>query len=155
MGLTAYANLDSGELLASQFRHDGLDAVVAACAAVGTDPQPTGLQGNIVKEDDNPGRGNVKVGGKLQNAFAGEVHIGLGLQQKNLSAAIECLTVKTLEFEAIHLTAKVLRQNIQTAEARVVAGVGIILAGVAKTHDEPAFISLTNHISIDPPKVHT
>ena len=41
--------------------------------------------------------------GKLQNAFAGEIHISLGFQQKDLSAAVNGLAVKTLEFQFINL----------------------------------------------------
>jgi hypothetical protein len=36
-----------------------------------------------------------------------------------------------------------------------VAGVGIILAGIAQAHNEPGISCFSNHISIDPPKVHT
>ena len=103
--LAAHADFHPGECLGTQLRNDGFDAVVAAGAAVGPDPQPTGLQGDIVKEDDDPGRGDVKVGGQLQHASAGEVHISLGLQQKELSAVIVYLAVKTLEFQFIHLAA--------------------------------------------------
>ena len=128
---------------------------IDADGAVGTDAKPSGLQGDIVKEDDDPGGGDVEIGRKLQNAFAGEIHISLGLQQKNLSAAVEGLTVETLEFQFVNLAAKVFRQHIQAAEACVVAGVGIVLAGVAQAHDEPAFVHFSNHTNAFPGKAHT
>ena len=60
VGLCAYTDLDPGELLGANFLDNGLDAVVTAGAAVGTDPQPAGFQRDIVKEDDDPGGGMLK-----------------------------------------------------------------------------------------------
>ena len=139
MGLGTHADLYSGECLTAHFLNDGLDAVVTAGTAVSTDAQTTGCQGDIVKEDDDLLGRNVEVGGQLQNAAAGKIHISLGLQQKNLSAVPGGLTVQTLEFQFVNLTVQLVGKHIQRPETTVVAGFLIFLSGIAKTDDEPVF----------------
>lgn len=52
--LCAYADFYPGEVLTAQFLNDRLDAVVPSGGAAGTNPQPPGLQGDVVKKDDDP-----------------------------------------------------------------------------------------------------
>ena len=128
-----------GEFLGTHFLNDGLDAVVSAGGAVSPDAKTAGRKGDIVKQDDDPLGRDVEIGGKLQYRAAGQVHICLGLEQEELSAVIRGLSVKALEFQLVDLAAKVFSQQIQAAEAGIVAGPLVILAGVAQAYDQPVF----------------
>ena len=117
IGLCAHTDLDPGELLAAHFLNDGFDSVVSAGRAVCTDTQPTRRQGNIVKHNDDPLGRDVEVGTQLQDAAAGQIHIGLGLQQEYLLAGVGSLAVQALVLEPIDLAAQILGQKIYSAEA--------------------------------------
>ena len=108
IGLGANADLDPGEALGANFLDDGLDAVVTTGGAVGTNTQTSRCQGNVIEHDDNPGRRDVEVSTELKHRTAGQIHVGLGLQEHDLLALVVCLTVKTLEFALVDLTAEAL-----------------------------------------------
>ena len=130
MGFGTHADLYPGEVLTSYFGNDGLNAVMAAGRAVATNAQPAGLQGNVVKQNDDPLGWYMEVGGKLQYRATGQIHIGLGLQQKQLAAAPADLAVQTLKFSLVYLAAQLLRQNVQRPETCIVAGLFIFPAGI-------------------------
>ena len=153
MGLAAHTDLHPGEGLGTHLRDDGLDAVVSAGGAVGTDPQPSGNQGDVVEQDDDPLGRNIEISGQLQYAAAGQVHVGQGFQQKQFLSVIGGLAVDALELAFVYLAVQVFRQNIQAAETHIVTGVGVILSGVAQAHDEPAFIRLTKHMHRAPQRI--
>jgi len=140
MGLGAHTDLHPGEFLGTHLGDDGLDAVVAAGGAFRPDPEPSGDQGDVIVHDDDPGRGDVKVGGQLQHAAAGQVHVGLGLQEQQLPALVIDLGVQTLEFHPVDLTAQGIRQNVDGPEAGIVTGLFIFTARIAQTDDQPSFV---------------
>ena len=113
------------------------------------DPEPTGYQGDIIIHHNDAGRGDVKVGGKLQNTAAGQIHIGLGLQKHELPALIIDLSVKTLEFHFVDPAAKGICQNVNGTEACIVAGFFIFTAWIAQTDDQPSFIHFVSQ-SLNP-----
>jgi len=142
MGFGTHADFHPGELLGTHFLNDGLDAVVTAGRAVGPDPEPSRLQGNVVKQNDDSLRGNVKISGKLQHAAPRKIHIGLGLQQKQLAALIIGLAVQTLIFQLIYFYIQFLCDFVQTAEACIVAGLFIFATGISQSHNQPAFTGI-------------
>ena len=146
MGLGTDTDLHPGEVLASQLLDDGLDAVVAAGGAVLAQAQLAGLQGDVVKEDDDPGGGDLEEGGELQDAPAGEVHIGLGLEQEELAGGGIDLGVEALELQLVDLDTQLFGDAVDGPEAGVVAGLLIFPAGIAQADDEP--VSLFFHSSI-------
>lgn len=143
--LSAHTDLHPGKVLTAQLGDDGLDAVVTACAAFGADAEPSGGQGNIIEQDDDPLGRNAEIGAQLKHAAAGEIHICLGLQEHDLGAVVQRLTVQALEFALVDFAAQLVSQQIHGAEASVVAGVGIVLAGIAQAHDEPGIIGFLEH----------
>ena len=104
---------------------------MSAGTAVGTNPEAAWGQTNIVKHNDDPLGRNVKVSTQLQHAPAGQIHVGLGLEQKKLSALVGTLTVKPLEFALIHLTAQPGSQYIQRPKAAVMFGSLVFLTRIA------------------------
>ena len=119
---------------------------MAPGGAITPHPQPSRLQRNVVKHDNDILGWNLEKGGKLQNRPPGQVHIGLGFQQKQLDAVVIGLIVQPLKFQLIDLDPQILGQNVQRPEAAVVAGALVFLTGIAKAHNEPAFgIVLLKH----------
>ena len=106
---------------------------------VGTDPKTSRRKGNIVKHNDNPLRRDVKIGAELQHTAPGQVHIGLGLQQKYLFSLVGYLAVQPLVFQLIYLAAQLSGQDVQRPEAGVVTGLFVFAAGIAQADDEPVF----------------
>ena len=98
MGFSAYTDLDPWECLRPHLCDDRLDAIVTAGRAICANPEPAGLQRDIVEQNDDPLRRNVEVCRELQNRSSGQVHIGLGLQKKHLFALIVCLRIQSLVF---------------------------------------------------------
>ena len=107
---------------------------------LGPNPQPSGSQGDIVKQDDNSLGRNLKEGGQLHHGLTGQIHIGLGLEKVQLDAIVGCLGVKPLKFQLIHLGVQLSGQNVQGPEAAVVPGTFIFLTGIAKANDEPGIL---------------
>ena len=140
IGLGTNADLDPGEALGAYFLDDGLDAVVTTGGAISPDTEAAGCQGNVVKHDDNPGRGDVEVGAELKHGPAGEVHVGLGLQEQDLFALVIGLTVKTLELGFVDFAAEAVCQNVNSTEAGVVAGFFIFTARITQANNQPCFI---------------
>ena len=145
VGLGADADLDPGEVLGTNLSDDGLDAVVTTGGAVGPDAQAAGDQGDIVKHDDDSLGRDVEVGGKLQDAAAGQIHEGLGLEQHQLAAVPGGLTVQALELHAVDLAAEGIGQNVDGTEASVVTGLFIFTAGIAQADNEPGFVIFIEH----------
>ena len=139
VGLGAHTDLHPGKVLTAQLLNDGLDAVVPPGGAICPHPQPPRLQRNVVKHDDDILRRDFEEGGQLQYRPPGQVHIGLGFQQKQLDAVVGGLVVKSLKFQFIDFDPQILGQNVQRPEAAVVAGALVFLTGIAKAHNEPAF----------------
>ena len=137
MGFCTHTDLDPGKCLGTNLCNDGLDAVVAAGRAVSADSQTAGNQGNVIKHDDDPGRGDVKIGRKLQHTATGQIHVGLGFQQKDFFAPVNDLAVKSLEFYLINPAAQRIGQQVDGAEACIVAGFFIVPAWITQTDDEP------------------
>ena len=138
MGLGAHTQLHPGELLTAQLGNDAFDAVVAPGRAVGPDPESAGLQGNVVKQDDDPLGRHLEKGAELQNGPAGQVHIGQGLQQIQPVSVVVRLAVEPLKFGLVHPNPQLFRQQVQAAKAHIVPGFGVFGAGIAQTHNEPA-----------------
>ena len=136
MGLCAYAAFYPGEALTSQLLDNGLDAVVPAGGAVLAQAQLAGLQGDVVKEDDDPGRRELEKGGQLQHAPSGEVHIGLGLEQEELAGGGVYLGVETLELQLVDLDIQLFGDPVNGPPARIVAGLLIFPAWLAQSDDE-------------------
>ena len=70
VGLGANADFHPGEVLAAQLLDDGFDAVVASGRTLCPNPQPSGSQGDIVKQDDDPLGRNFEEGGQLHHGLA-------------------------------------------------------------------------------------
>ena len=137
MGFGTHTDLHPGEVLASNTGNDGLDSVVSAGAAFSPDAEPAGLQGNIVKHDDDILGRNVEKGGKLLYGLTGKVHIGLGLEKEQFVVLVGNLVIQALEFTFVYPAAQLFCQNIKGAEASIVAGLCVFGSGIAETHDEP------------------
>ncbi len=80
MGLLAHADLHPGELVRAGEINDVLHAVVAAVAALAADPQPPGIQVDVVEEDQGALRGQVIKRHGLLDGLAAEVHERGGLE---------------------------------------------------------------------------
>ena len=50
---------------------------MAACRAISSDTEAPGRKGDVVEKDDDPLWWDVKIGGKLKNGAAGQIHEGL------------------------------------------------------------------------------
>ena len=120
-------------------RNNTFDSVVTTGAAVGADTQTTGLQRDVVKHDEDSGRGDLEVAAQLQHRFSRQIHIGLGLQQEEFLAFVGGLAVQTLIFQLVDLAAQAVREDINGAEAGVMPGLLIFPSGIAQTDDEPVF----------------
>ena len=70
MGFAAHTDLHPGKGLGADFLDDGLDAVMPPGGAVRPDTKSARCQGNIVKQHDDPGRGDVEIAAQLQNGPA-------------------------------------------------------------------------------------
>ena len=139
MGLGTHADFYPGEFLGANFLDNGLDTVVTAGTAVGTDTETSRFQRDVIKHNDDPLRRDIEVSGKLQHTASGPVHVSLGLQQKYFPAIVTYLGVQTLVFQLVYLGAKLVSQDVQSPEACVVAGLFIFLTGITQAHDEPVF----------------
>ena len=96
-------------------------------------------QAHLVGDDNDIFRGNLVELDRLDNGFAGEVHIGLGLhKQYRLSAQLHRGS-KCLEAGAVYLYALVLGKSICGHEARVVAGALVLESGIAQKYHEPLY----------------
>jgi hypothetical protein len=79
----------------------------------------------------------VEEGGQLLYRLSGKVHISLGLEKEDLVALVGNLVVQALELALVHPAAQLVCQNIQSAEASVVAGFCVFGSGIAQTNNEP------------------
>ena len=70
------------------------------------------------------------------------VFTGLSGSGKSSLAFVIGLTVKTLDFGLVDLTAQAVCQNVDGPEAGVVAGFFVFAAGIAQAHDQPSFIHI-------------
>ena len=105
MRFGTHTDLDSGEILAAYLADNRLNSVMTTGRTVSADTQPTGFQGNIVKQDNDPLGWDMEISAQLQNGFSGQIHVCHRLQQKQFPAALCYLPVKSLEFGLIDFTA--------------------------------------------------
>ena len=115
---------------------NAFDAVVAAVAALAANPEPTAWEGYIVKDDEDALGRYLIEGGCLPDRFAAVIHKGLRLHQQALDPAEREGGGHSLELYLVYLNAVFVGKQVGKEEARVVAGQFILLAGVAKPHDD-------------------
>ena len=102
------------------------------------DAQTADRKGNIVKQNEHALGRQLVEPRRVHHGQAGVVHERLRLEQQQLLAACGCLRGQAAEAGAVDLHAELFRQRIDGAEADVVPGAGIVQAGIAQTHNEPA-----------------
>ena len=146
MGLGAHAEAHPGEVLAAQFGDDALQAVVSAGGAVCADPDPAGIQGDIIRDDENPFRGNGIEAGSLPDGGSGAVHEGGGLHEQNPGSGDRGKLRIGAEAHPRDADAQGAGQGVNDAEAHVVPGLRIVLPGISQAYDEPlGFVSEKKH----------
>ncbi len=149
MRFCAHTDLDPGKVLTTQFLDNGLNAVVTAGGTIGPDAKSSGLQGNIIEQNDDPLGRDIIICTQLQDTPAGQIHKSLGFQQKQFCTLIGNLTVQSLKLTFINLAAEILSQQIDGHKTAVVAGMLILLAWIAKTNNQPAFRSFSTKHSLE------
>ena len=116
---------------------DVLDAVVTAGGAGGPHPQLAHREGHVIVDHKHMVGGDLIELHRLMDSLTGKVHISLRLHHQTLLPAEANDVVGGLEFHLIELHVQLLRQQVHREKAHVVAGMLILLAGIAQAHDEP------------------
>ena len=116
---------------------DVFQAVVAPGGAAAADAELALGQGDVVRDDQNPLRGDLIEPGGLPHGFAGEVHVSHGLHQQDGLAAELGRVGQGLIFYPLDGDVGSVSQLVYHEEADVVAGPVILGTGVAQTDDDP------------------
>ena len=133
----AHADLHAGELVGAQVGDDVFQAVVAPGGAAAADAELALGQGDVVRDDQDPLRGDLIEPGGLPHGFAGEVHVGHGLHQQDGLAAELGRVGQGLIFYPLDGDVGSVSQLVYHEEADVMAGPVILGTGVAQTDDDP------------------
>ena len=110
---------------------------MATGAAFFADADVTWLQGNVIV-DDNDFSGGIQFVEvhSFADAVAAQVHVGLGLQKQDLLALDDAGAADGLEFFGVHRDVVAVGEIRDRVKADVVAGVIVLLGGVAKAGDD-------------------
>ena len=105
---------------------------MASGRAAFADTQTTGIQRDIVGQNDDMRRRDFIEPCGCLHRLAAEVHIGGGLQQHQLEAVEGRLPGETLKLDPVYLGTQIIGQRIQCGKANIVPGVPVFAAGIAQ-----------------------
>jgi hypothetical protein len=124
------------EKIRAEMGLDGAQAVMAGMAAALLDFQLTGGEVELVVENYDIIDGNLEELGAFGDGLAGEVHEGLGFQEKGFRAAQGTLRQQPVEFASEWCTSVVFGDAVDGHEAYVVPGLGVLGAGVSEADEQ-------------------
>ena len=148
VGLLPHTHPDTGELVGTQMLDEALEAIVSPGGAPLADAQLADGQSGVVRHHQHVVGGDfIEVGGGA-GGLAGQVHIGNGLHDQHLFPGNGQGIGQRLEFQLLDGRLGSLGQLVGHHKAYVVAGIFILVAGVAQTDQQPggAAAAFSKHI---------